>query len=71
MKFGKIISVMVSLISPISSESDCERYVKLEIKNTPSIKKSDLPDDFSDEAFEVVDEFIRKTIDLDYEILIY
>lgn len=34
-------------------------------------KKSDLPHEFSDKSFEVVDEFIRKTIDLDYKILLY
>lgn len=34
-------------------------------------KKSDLAPEFSDKSFEVVDEFIRKTIDLDYKILLY
>lgn len=33
--------------------------------------KSQLPQEFSDEAFKIVDEFIRKTIDLNYEILLY
>ena len=30
-----------------------------------------MPQDFSDKAFEVVDEFIRKTVDINYEILLY
>ena len=34
-------------------------------------KNQILPSEFSDEAFKVVDEFIRKTIDLDYEIVIF
>ena len=45
--------------------------MNLKIKDVPSIKRTDLPSEFSDEAFKIVDEFIRKTIDLNYEILIY
>ena len=55
----------------MNTENDCETYEKLEIKDVPSIDKSDLPEEFSDEAFKVVDEFIRKTIDIDYEILLF
>lgn len=54
-----------------NSETDFEKYKKLKINDVPSIKKSDLPNDFSNKAFEIVDEFIKKTIDLDYEILIF
>lgn len=54
-----------------NSETDFEKYKKLKINEVPSIKKSDLPNDFSDKAFDIVDEFIKKTIDVDYEILIY
>ena len=70
MKLGKNL---ISLIPPIIDidENDCEKYKKLKIKNIASIKKSDLPQEFSDEAFKIVDEFIRKTIDLNYEILLY
>lgn len=34
-------------------------------------KNQILPSEFSDEAFKVVDEFIRKRIDLNYEIVIF
>ena len=52
-------------------ETDFEKYKKLKINDDPSIRKTDLPNDFSTKAFEIVDEFIKKTIDLDYEILIF
>ena len=71
MKLGKIILTILSLISPITGESDCQKYEKLEINDVPSIRKSDLPSEFGDVAFEVVDEFIRKTIPLNYEILLF
>lgn len=71
MKFRKIMLIIMCLISPINSENDCEKYGKLEIKDVPSINKSDLPKEFGDEAFKVVDEFIRKTNDLNYEVLLY
>lgn len=54
-----------------NSETDFEKYKKLKVNDVPSIKKSDLPNDFSDKAFKIVDEFIKKTIELDYEILIF
>ena len=71
MIFEKIIMIMMLLTSLVDGESDCEKYRKLEIKDVASIKRSDLPEEFSDKAFRVVDEFIRKTIDLDYEILLF
>ena len=71
MKFRKIIFIMLFLISIINRENDCEKYRKLKIKDIASIKKTDLPKEFSDKAFEVVDKFIRKTIDINYEIVLY
>ena len=53
------------------NETDFEKYKKLELNDGPSIRKSDLPKDFSNKAFEIVDEFIKKIADLDYEILIF
>lgn len=74
MIFRKIFLIMIILISSVISncdKTDCEKYRKLKIEDTTSIKKSDLPHEFSEKAFEVVDEFIRKTHDLNYEILLY
>jgi len=54
-----------------NSTTDCEKYLKLEITNDASIKKSDLPSEFCEESYLIVDEFIKKTANLNYEILIY
>ena len=37
----------------------------------PSIKRNDLPNEFSDDSFKTVDEFIRKTANLNFECVIY
>lgn len=67
----KIALVIICIISIINCENDFKNYRNLKIKFVKSIKQSDLPQDFSDKAFEVVDEFIRKTVDINYEILLY
>ena len=61
----------IILLIPRTGKNDWKKYKKLKIKDIPSIKRNDLPDEFSEKAFEVVDEFIRKTDDLNYEILLY
>ncbi|MER2013939.1 MAG: hypothetical protein ABS871_04760, partial [Methanobrevibacter sp.] len=67
----EIALIIICIISIINGENDFENYRKLKINFVKSIKQSDLPQDFSDKAFEVVDEFIRKTVDINYEILLY
>ena len=67
----KIALVIICIISIINCENDFKNYRNLKIKFVKSIKQSDLPQDFSDKSFEVVDEFIRKTVDINYEILLY
>lgn len=68
----KIFSIITALLSIIESDkTDFEKYKKLKINNVPSIEKSDLPPEFGEKSFKIVDEFIKKTINLDYEILIY
>ena len=73
MKFRKIFLMMLCTLSLIidSEKTDSEKYRKLKINDVPSIKRTDLPQEFCDKAFEVIDEFIRKTHDLNYEILLY
>lgn len=73
MIFKKMYITIIIIIAILSgmNDSDFEKYQKLEVKNVASIKKSDLPSEFSDEAFWTVDEFIRKTRDIDYEILLF
>ena len=65
------IIIIASMLLNVEKDSDCEKYEKLEIKNAPSIKREDLPEEFSEKAFETVDEFIRKTADLNYEIALH
>ena len=50
---------------------DFEKYNKLKTENVPSILSNDLPEEFSIESFKTVDEFIKKTRNLDYEWVIY
>ena len=64
-----IICLFLALIQ--TDESDCEKYRKLKAYDVTSINKSDLPSEFSEKAFRLVDEFIKKTSNLDYEIVIF
>ena len=66
-----MVYLIFLLVSMINLKSDLEEYEKLEVENVPSIKCEDLPSEFSEKAFKTVDEFIRKTRNLDYEIAIY
>lgn len=63
--------IKILMIQITSDENDLEKYQKLKIEDTSSIKTTDLPSEFSKEAFEIVDEFIKKTKNIDFEILIY
>ena len=47
MKFRIIMLIIMCLISLTNSENDCETYGKLEIKDVPSIDKSDLPEELA------------------------
>ncbi|MEE0934635.1 MAG: hypothetical protein U0L42_03085 [Methanobrevibacter sp.] len=67
----RIIFLIIILSVINRTDNDLEKYLKLGITSSASIKKSDLPSEFSDNAFKVVNEFIQKTIDLNYEILIF
>ena len=63
-----------SLLIPINFKlKDIEfmHYYHLNINwEINSVKKEDLPDEFSTKAVKIVDLFRRKTIDLDYEIML-
>ena len=66
-----IIGLLFLIVNLLDRGSDFDDYQKLEIQNVSSITREDLPSEFSDKAYETVDEFIRKTRDLDYEIVLY
>ncbi|WP_303371213.1 hypothetical protein [Methanobrevibacter sp.] len=59
------------MISIIVGDSDFKQYNKLKNQKSPLIKKQDLPEDFSDEAYGTICDFIEKTRGLNYEWLIY
>jgi len=56
-----LLIIKILMIQITSDENDLEKYQKLKIEDTSSIKTTDLPYEFSKEAFEIVDEFIKKT----------
>ena len=64
-----ISTILLPMIE--SNLTDWKKYDKLELKDVPSIKKSDLPSEFCEESFDIIDTFIKKTSGLEYEILIY
>ena len=64
MKFRNIIEyigLIVTVLLNVNAQSNIEMYRKLEIADVPSINCEDLPNEFGKEAFETVDEFIKKT----------
>ena len=72
MKIKNIIKVfVVFLVSLLNSDSDFKKYNKLKINDVASIKIENLPEEFGKEAFNTIDEFIKKTIYLNHEWLLY
>lgn len=52
MKLKNFLTCLIfSLALIFNSESDLEEYGKLKIGNLPSIKRDDLPDEFSDKEY--------------------
>lgn len=59
------------LVSMLGNDSAHEKYEKLKLEYNVSIKKECLPDEFGENAFKTVDEFVKKTFNLNYECLLY
>lgn len=59
MKIGNIIICLIVLLVGIF-DVECSQYSKLENNPGISIKKEDLPSEFSDEAYETIVDFIQK-----------
>ena len=70
MKIRNIITCLIVLLICIF-DVDYNEYSKLKHTSDISIKKEDLPEEFSDNAYKTILQFIQKTRDLDYEWLIY
>lgn len=66
-----IICLLFLILNPLDLGPDFDDYQKLEIQNVSSITREDLPSEFSDEALKTVDEFIRKTRNLNYECALF
>ena len=72
MKIKNILIKLIILITNLTSvKTDWEKYDELKIENINTIEKKDLPEEFSENTFEIIDEFIKKTINLNIECLIY
>lgn len=72
MKIKNIIFNMIFLVVGIlNSNQICDEYNDLDIESDLTLKKDDLPHEFSDEALRTVNEFIQKTHNLDFEWAIY
>lgn len=72
MKIRNLIICLIVLVTGIVNvEGEYQEYLKLENRKVPLIKKSDLPDEFSEDAFKTIIDFIEKTRMLDYEWMIY
>ena len=68
MKIRNIISSLIFLVAGMLNVGlDFEEYECLENRNAPLIKKEDLPNEFSDEAYNIIVDFFEKTWNLDYE----
>lgn len=74
MKIKKIILILILiylLVNVIDSDMITSQYDDLEIKSNLSLKKKDLPNEFDDEALKIVNDFIKKTHNLNREWAIY
>ena len=59
------------VVGILNSNQICNEYYDLNIESNLTVKKDDLPEEFSDEALTRVNEFIQKTHGLDCEWAIY
>ena len=72
MNLREIIKNLFVLNSFKTDDNNCiKKYEKLKIGNAPSIKIADLPKNFNKSSFKTIDEFIKKTYNLEYECVIY
>lgn len=72
MKIKNIILILIILVlSMANNDTICKEYNNLKTNNKLSIQKDDLPQEFSNEAFKTVNEFIQKTHNLNIEWAIY
>lgn len=66
-----ILCLIFLVVSMLNSNVICKNYNDLKINSNLSVKKDDLPQEFSDDALKTINEFIQKTRQLDSEWAIY
>ena len=59
MYFRNFLLIIIVFFDILINGNCLKEYEKLEIKDNPSIKLKDLPDEFSLNAFKIIDEFIQ------------
>ncbi len=60
MYFRNFLLIIIVFFDILINGNCLKEYEKLEIKDNPSIKLKDLPNEFSLNAFKIIDEFIKK-----------
>ena len=72
MKIKEIILILsILVVSMLNTSSDFEEYKNLKNYNVAIIKKEDLPEEFCDESYNIIVDFIEKTKNLNYEWVLY
>ena len=66
-----VLSLIILAVSMLNANPICCEYDELDTVSKLSVKKEDLPEEFSDEALRTVNEFIQKTYNIDCEWAIY
>lgn len=61
----------VAVLLNVLGNFSFRKYEELETRSTKFITIDDLPSEFSEDALKTINEFIQKTHDLDYEIMMY
>ena len=66
-----VLMFIVAVLLNVLGNSSFRKYKELETKSTKLITIDDLPSEFSEDALKTINEFIQKTHDLEYEIVMY
>ena len=71
MYFGKFFLIISVLLTLLVDGDSLKQYFELDKDKRISIKFEDLPSEFNPKVFEIIEDFIQKTKNLEYECLMY
>lgn len=71
MKNKNILIYIMIIVTLMLNFLNLTKYERLNAKTNKTIKISDLPEEFSQDALKTINDFIQKTHNLNYEIVIY